>query len=117
MAENYNVYNFSGLGGFVNGQWREKKVRSLLTILTDTKHYHIPKNTKELFEERRLVFSCKEESMKTITKEIAEGVAIFPINSTTSIDEVVNYMKLDLRVKFMRDREFKKFKKDYTLSM
>lgn len=117
MAENYYVYNFSGLGGYVNGKWCEKKIRSLLTLLTDTKHFRIPENTKEMFNDRRLAFSCKEESLKTIFKDIAEGVAIFPINSTTDTEEVINYMKLGLRVKFMRDREFKKFKKDYTLYM
>lgn len=116
MAENYHVYNFSGLGGFVNGKWTEKKIRSLLTLLTDTKHYSIPKDTKGLFEDRRLLFSCKEETVKSISKDVTDGVAIFPINSTTSTDEVVHYLTLGLRVKFMKDREFKRFKKEYTLN-
>ena len=116
MEKIYAVSSFEALGGFnCRGEWKEKKT-SLLSILEDRLHFHVPENTKRLFEEKRLVFSCEGMTMAELQRAIAQGVAVFPINVSTSVDEVINYLKLGLEVKFMRDRDFRQFKKDYTLS-
>lgn len=111
MEKTYAVSSFEALGGFnCRGEWKEKKTK-LLSILEDRLHFHVPENTKGLFEERRLVFSCESMTMAEIQRAV-----VFPINVSTSVDEVINYLKLGLDVKFMRDRDFRQFKKDYTLS-
>lgn len=112
---NYIVYTFSGIGGFVNGEWREKKIRSFLTYFEDKK-IRVADTTKDFFEDRRCVFSTSSKTIADLRREVADGVTIFPINKATTMDTIKNYVNLGLKVKFMRDREFKQFKKEYTLN-
>lgn len=113
MTERYNVYSFIGIAGYAYGQYRSKKM-SLSTYLKDKSHYDCP-DTKRLFSDSMAHFDCEYMSMETLQKKVENGLSVFPINVSTDIDVVKSYLGLGLEVVFMRDRDFKQFKKDYLL--
>ena len=115
MAEKtyYTVISFYGTGGYVNGEYRDKKEK-LSDVLERSSRFSCH-TTKDFHNRSDTVFDAGLMSMEDIKKGVAEGLAIFPINVSTDIADVKNYLDLGLTVKFMRDKEFKRFKKDYTV--
>ena len=106
------IFDFEGISGYVHGEYRTKEM-SLSAFLKDKSHYYVP-DTKRLYESEA-TFNGKEVTLNDIHKMIEEGSAIFPINVSTDTDLVRNYLDLGLKVYFMRDKEFRRFKKDYTV--
>lgn len=106
------ILDFEGISGYVHGDYITKKM-SLSAFLKNKSHYYVP-DTKRLYESEAR-FHGKEVTLKDIHKMIEEGSAIFPINVSTDTDLVKNYLDLGLKVYFMRDKEFRRFKKDYTV--
>lgn len=109
----YSIFKFSGICGYVWGNYREKKI-SLSDYLTEKSHYSCP-DTKTLFTSSDTVFELEEKTLAEIRKEVENGTGIFPVNVSTDTDEVRNYLKLGLNVVFMKDRDFRQFKKDYCM--
>ena len=109
----YSVISFYGTCGYVNGEYRDKKEK-LSDVLKRGSRFSCH-TTKDFHSRSDTVFNADLMSLEVIKKDIAEGLAIFPINVNTDIDEVKRYLDLGLTVKFMRDKEFRRFKKDYTV--
>lgn len=113
-GKTYRIISFYGTRGYVNGKYRDKK-ENLADVLKRASRFSCH-TTKDFHNRQDTVFNADLISLEEIKKEVAEGLAIFPINVSTDIADVKNYLDLGLTVKFMTDREFRQFKKDYTLS-
>ena len=106
----YQLMSFEGLGGYVWGEWRTKKI-SLADYLKQNRFYC--NTTKDFFEMKDTQFNSKWLTIEEIEKAIEKKIVIFPINSSTYVNEIENYISLGFSVRFMKDRDFHKMKKEY----
>ena len=68
---------------------------------------------KEVFFCEKNDFTPGRKSIEEILKMIAEGFSFFPINERTRASEIKNYIEMGFKIAFLRDGDFKRFKKDY----
>ena len=113
MERFYNVLEFNGVFGYVNGEYTTRKM-SLEEFLKGKSHYEIP-DTKRLFNSPHADFELKQRTMDMIREEVENGRSIFPITVDCDIDVVKNHLKLGMKVWLMKCSNYREFKKDYTV--
>ena len=111
----YLLYTFTGITR-CDG---ETIALPLQTVIKDYSKLFtsVAATTNELFESKAFCLSADNYEMKDINALVEKGIVIVPFSRTFFVADLLNYYNLGMDVMFMKIKDYKQFKEDYTDSL
>ena len=112
MERTFTIFRFEGVILHLCRSDRINKM-SLKDCLKKVVDSYYTDNTKKLFEHRDLAWESEELTAEELTEKITKGLAVFPVSTMQTVEEVKSYIELGLDPVFMRVTDFRNFKMIY----